>query len=168
MTPTVPSGSRAASSLGSPSFATSTLDPWFDVNVSSSIRSPAAAALMGLFLALPTLGLAAMLPQDRALEWLAIVLGIVAAIYVGFALVDARPSSVRIEVAFAALTVLLALGGLWITPLLMAFGYALHGVWDVLHFWRRPVVSTRVPWWYTAFCLTFDLPVAAYLWWRWT
>lgn len=103
--------------------------------------------MIGLLLALATLGLAALLPAHQALEWLAVVLALVAAVYVGFALVDTRPLALRIEVAFAAVTVMLALGGLWHAPLLMALAYLLHGAWDMLHFWRRPIVPTRVPWW---------------------
>lgn len=123
--------------------------------------------LIGLLLASSALGVAALLPPSLAVEWLGVILAIVAAIYVGFALVDARPRQVATELAFAGVTILLTLAGLWWQPWVLVPGYFLHGVWDMLHYWRRPIINTRLPWWYAFFCLTFDWPIAAYVLWRW-
>ncbi|WP_425147310.1 DUF6010 family protein [Deinococcus sp.] len=130
-------------------------------------RSPLRPAAVGLLLAALTLALAGLLPSASALEWLTVVLAVVAAVYVGFGLQDTRRAVVVTEIAYAVFTLGLALGGLWVAPWLLALGYLLHGGWDMLHFWRRPVIGTRLPWWYAAFCLTYDWPVAAYSLWRW-
>jgi hypothetical protein len=122
---------------------------------------------VGLLLAAPSLTLAALLPGGRALEWLTIILAVVAAVYVGFGIQDARRAVQITEIGYAAFTLARALGGLWVSPRLLALGYLLHGGWDMLRFWRRPVIATRMPWWYAVFCLTFDWPVAAYILWRW-
>ena len=125
-------------------------------------------AMSGLLLVTPTLAFAVLLPDALALEWLAVVLAVVAAIYVGFALRDARPKPLMIELVFAGITLSLVLAGLWWHPWMLALGYFLHGVWDLLHTGRRRVIDTQLPWWYALFCIAFDWPVAAFMMWRWS
>jgi hypothetical protein len=54
-------------------------------------------------------------------------------------------------------------------PIALVFGYALHGLWDLLHelqahsaYSFEPAQLTAVPLAYGAFCLAFDVCVAVY------
>lgn len=101
------------------------------------------------------------LPRVYALDVTAALLTVIAAIYVGFALSDGRPEHILQESAAAALFVLLALGGLWLTPYLWPVGLFLHGVWDLLH--HKQGIRTRVPPWYPPICVVVDWLLALFL-----
>lgn len=57
-----------------------------------------------------------------------------------------------------------ALAGVRYSPMVLAAGWALHAIWDILlHLTvRQPYIGS----WYPSLCITFDLIVAAYVgWW---
>ena len=117
----------------------------------------AGAILGGITLIIPTL-----LSRDSAFGLLAILLGMIASVYLGYALGDGRLRAFQVEyvgmVAFAALaTVALARD----SAVLLALGYLGHGLWDLLH--HRRGVDTRMPWWYVPLCLSYDAVVAIYV-----
>jgi hypothetical protein len=93
---------------------------------------------------------------------LAVDLGIVAGIYIGFVLADGSPRSIIVETAWASATAGAALLGLLVSPIWLAVGFFAHGTWDVIHHAPVKVIRTRgVPNWYAPACLLYDLPVAA-------
>ena len=117
----------------------------------------AGAIFGGVTLIIPTL-----LSRDTAFGLLAILLGMIASVYLGYALGDGRLRAFQVEyvgmVAFAALaTIALARG----SAVLLALGYFSHGLWDLLH--HRRGVDTRMPWWYVPLCLSYDTVVAIYV-----
>ena len=117
----------------------------------------AGAILGGITLIIPTL-----LSRDSAFGLLAILLGMIASVYLGYALGDGRLRVFQAEyvgmVAFAALaTIALARG----SAVLLALGYLTHGLWDLLH--HRRGIDTRMPRWYVPFCLSYDAVVAVYV-----
>jgi hypothetical protein len=117
----------------------------------------AGAMFGGLTLIIPSL-----LPRDAAFGLLAILLGMIASVYLGYALGDGRLRAFQVEyvgmVAFAALaTIALARS----SAVLLALGYLTHGLWDLLH--HRRGVDTRMPWWYVPLCLSYDTVVAIYV-----
>ncbi len=83
-------------------------------------------------------------------------LGAIAAVEVGFGLVDGRTLPVVAETAAGAAT-LVAAARLPARhrPLLLVA----HAAWDALHHPRG--ITTRMPWWYPAMCAGFDLAYAA-------
>ena len=94
----------------------------------------------------------------------AITLAIIAAIYIGFALAERDAGNLLIEVAFASAIVVVAFIGLAHSPYWLAGGLAAHGVWDLLHHHRHPVLGTReVPRWYPPACLVYDFPLAIFV-----
>jgi hypothetical protein len=119
-----------------------------------------AAVLAGV-----SIGLAWVLPPDVGLLLFAVILGGAAGVYVGFALVDGRPREKRIETWAAVTFIAIAVLGAWISPLLLALGYVLHGIWDASHHPRG--LTTRVVGWWPPFCLTYDMIVAAFIVYRW-
>tara|TARA_B100000614_G_scaffold238396_1_gene237216 strand:- start:1908 stop:2324 length:417 start_codon:yes stop_codon:yes gene_type:complete len=94
-------------------------------------------------------------------EFLALVLGIIAAIYVGFAIADGRPGELVIETGNALFHAVMAVAGMWVTPWFLVIGYTTHGVWDLLH--HHGGVRTTVPGWYVPFCVVVDWIVALYV-----
>lgn len=105
--------------------------------------------------------------HESALYGLALIP--IACMYLAFTSYFGDAAAWRLEtVAALAFAILGGLGTRW--PLALASGYALHGVWDLLHEIHAHVgadvfgarESTQIPLAYGAFCLTYDLAMAAY------
>jgi hypothetical protein len=91
----------------------------------------------------------------------------IAAFYLSFAAYfGASPDAWRTELVFVAVILACAVGGLLYRPAI-AFGFAMHGLWDIGHslfgssLFGLPM--TEIPLGYGIFCLTFDLTVVGYL-----
>jgi len=69
-----------------------------------------------------------------------VALALIAAIYLGFALMDGRISIAILEGMVGTAFVVIALLGLWLAPVLIAAGLILRGCWDLAH---RPHASRR-------------------------
>ncbi len=117
--------------------------------------------LTGIGLAFITCLLLAFLPSELARGATAILLTVIAAIYVGFALASKGRLSILKQVAGCIFFVTLALLGLWINWWFLVVGLALHGVWDYLHHGERG--KDTVPQWYIAFCAFYDWAVAVFV-----
>lgn len=124
---------------------------------------PAVSLTAGLSLALATLLFTLVLSEVQLLEFYAVLLTLIAAIYIGFALQDSATSGVGFELTAAAGFTLLALMGLWISPWLIVVGLCLHGVWDILHHQGVGVIKTKVPQGYIPFCASYDWLLAFFL-----
>jgi hypothetical protein len=121
-----------------------------------------AALAAGVIFGGVTLVIPSLLSRDTAFGLLAILLGMIASVYLGYALNDGRLRAFQVEyvgmVVFAALaTVALARH----SAVLLALGYLAHGLWDLLH--HRRNVDTRMPRWYVPLCLGYDTVVAIYV-----
>ena len=114
-------------------------------------------------LAFTTLLFALFLSEIQLLEFHAVLLTLIAAVYIGFALQDRLGSGLRLELTAAAGFVVLALLGLWLSPWLIVAGLGLHGCWDILHHNGVGVIKTRVPQWYIPFCVGYDWLLALFL-----
>jgi hypothetical protein len=143
--------------------ATSTRELPLPAAITRGGRSGWLAALVaGVIFAGVTLLIPSLLSRDTAFGLLAILLGMIASVYLGYALADGRLRAFQVEyvgmVAFAALaTVALARHS---APLL-ALGYLGHGLWDLLH--HRREVEVHMPRWYVPVCLGHDTVVAIYV-----
>lgn len=133
-----------------------------DDKVEFHLNGPAA---VGVGVALATVMLAPLplfLSKRAGLEFLAVQLGFIGAVYFGFAVADGSIRSLLVE--FPVSGVFLALGAvtLWAkSPPLLAAGYLAHAVWDLVHHPRA--VPTPVRSWYPPFCVVFDLVVAGFI-----
>ena len=117
----------------------------------------AGVVLGGLALLVPSL-----LDGEDAYGFLAILLGMIGAVYLGFVLIDGRLREFQVE--YVGLVIFTALATIALAteePLVLAAGYIGHGVWDAVHHPRA--IHTRVPWWYVPLCLGFDAVVGAYV-----
>ena len=121
-------------------------------------RSPLIPAFVGFALALPFLGLFRIHP-DGAFDLLALILALTGGIYLGAALNGGARGRLAFEGTFAAVLVILALLSLTWSPLWMALGFVLHGVWDLVH--HTGGVSHGVRRWFPPFCAAWDWAIAA-------
>ena len=101
------------------------------------------------------------LTDDDALVFFAVLLGMIPAVYFGFALNDQRARIIGAETLGA-----LVYGGVAVLaitakePTLLGVGYIAHALWDAIH---PHGLDTKMPWWYVPMCIGFDIPVGIYV-----
>lgn len=110
-------------------------------------------AMAGAVLSLLSLPFHLVLPEAVSIQFAAVILGLVAGIYAGFALQDGRAHILAIEGLVALAFLAFALAGLIWSPWLIPAAYVLHGVWDILHHRR---ITTATPSWYPPMCAVYD------------
>lgn len=120
-------------------------------------RAPLLPVLAGFALALPFVLLFVMHP-DGAFDLLALLLAFTGGIYYGAALNGGRRGRIVFEGAFAALLIAFAFLGFSWSPLWMAAGFALHGLWDLVH--HTGAVQHGVRRWFPPFCAAWDWAIA--------
>jgi hypothetical protein len=90
----------------------------------------------------------------------ALLLALIAAVYIGFAVADGRPRVIAVECGVTFVFFLLAAAAVTGSPWLLVLGYAGHGLKD---FWQERshyVAGTR---WWPPFCAAVDCLVAVVL-----
>ena len=90
----------------------------------------------------------------------ALSLAVIAAVYIGFAVADGRPTVIAVEAAIAAVFVIVAAAGVTGPAWLLAAGLAGHGFKDLWQHRSQYVANTR---WWPPFCLVVDWVAAAIL-----
>ena len=90
----------------------------------------------------------------------ALLLSLIAAVYIGFAVADGRPRVIAVESVVTGVFLVFAAAGVTATVWLLVAGYALHGLKDFWQERRRYVANTR---WWPPFCAAVDWLVAAVL-----
>jgi hypothetical protein len=101
-----------------------------------------------------------------AVRWLdqatiqALLLALIAAVYIGFAVADGRPTVIAVESTVAGAFVLLTTAAVTGSAWLLVLGYAGHGLKDFWQERRHYVAGTR---WWPPFCAAVDWLVAAIL-----
>ena len=120
-----------------------------------------AALVFGAVLGAFGLILPAFLSASDAFAFFAVFLGMIAGVYLGYALNDGRLAAFGAEylglVIFGALPVLaLVLDEPWF----LVAGYLGHGAWDAIH---PHAIDTRMPWWYVPACIGFDVVFGVYI-----
>jgi hypothetical protein len=90
----------------------------------------------------------------------ALSLAVIAAVYIGFAVADGRPTVVAVEAAVAAVFVIVAAAGVTGPAWLLVAGLTGHGFKDLWQHRSHYVANTR---WWPPFCLVVDWVVAAIL-----
>lgn len=129
------------------------------------IAKQGAPLFKGFGYACGTIAVSLLLPAAQQFHYFAILLAFAAGIYVGFAIVDNEHREYFLEWVVALLFSAFGFLGLWLTPLLISLGWALHALWDLLHHLKE--LKTRTTGWYPPVCLAFDLTVAWYVFYLW-
>lgn len=88
-----------------------------------------------------------------------LTLAVIPFIYIGFSI---EPHALMLTIPAASLFLLLAYWGYKKNYLLIVVGLALHGLWDLFF----PHVSTVAPHGYDVFCLTIDVLLALYFYFK--
>jgi len=81
---------------------------------------------------------------------------VIASYYLLFAILDGSVSTILIEIAVAAVFIVLAIWGSYQFPLIVGAGIALHGIFDFMY--GHLYVNSGVPVWWPAFCAGIDIP----------
>jgi hypothetical protein len=100
--------------------------------------------------------------SPRAIWWLdqdvqALLLALIAAVYIGFAVADGRPKVIVVECTIAGAFVLLAAMGVTGSAWLLVVGYTGHGLKD---FWQERIHYVANTRWWPPFCAAVDWLVA--------
>ncbi|MCX5660935.1 MAG: hypothetical protein NTW19_14615 [Planctomycetota bacterium] len=98
---------------------------------------------------------------DKERGFYPVVLIVIAALYLLFAVMAESTGSLVAEVIPALLFVAMAVIGFRKTPWLVVAGLALHGVFDFFH--HAVIANPGVPVWWPGWCLSYDVVAAAYL-----
>ena len=112
-------------------------------------------------MAAAAVGLVYALPRQRGLDFLALQLAAIAAVYAGSSLTDGRVAVVALEVIGVIAFIAVALFGRWGSPALLAVGYFAHGAWDAVH--HLGAIPTFLPDWYAPLCLAYDWVVGVFI-----
>ena len=91
---------------------------------------------------------------------LALSLSLIAAVYIGFAVADGRPTVIAVECTVAGLFVVLAATAVTATAWILVLGFTAHGLKDAWQEHSHFVANTR---WWPPFCAAVDWLVAAIL-----
>jgi len=108
------------------------------------------------------------LHDDVSLALAAVLLGIVAGVYFGFAVVNGDNREQMIEFNMASAFGIAALLGLVISPWFIPAAYAAHALWDLAHHNKSNMKLVAIPQWYIPWCIVIDLIIAIGLILIWT
>lgn len=121
-----------------------------------------AAFVVGVILGGVALVVPVLLSPPVAFVVLAVLLGMIGSVYLGFALMDGRIALFGVEyvglIIFFAVPVVALVNDL---PVLLAAGYIGHALWDAFH--HPGAVTTEMPRWYVPFCISFDIVIGVYV-----
>lgn len=118
--------------------------------------------LAAVEVALPLIAIDALLWPYVGHALMGVFLGYVAAVYLGFAVMDRRGGVLVLQAVVSLVFVAAAVVGVWRSaPLVLAAAYLAHALWDWLHHTRA--LGTHVERWYPPFCARVDVLIAGYL-----
>lgn len=116
---------------------------------------------LGLLLSGAIIGFIKLFNQEQQLQLWATTMTVILSIYIGFALKDDNKGLLLLQIAVAALFLVLTLASLWWSPWFLVAALILHGFWDLLHDYK--VIKTKVMPWYPDFCIVVDWVLGIFL-----
>ena len=122
--------------------------------------STGTALLAGVVLGLASDAVLLALPRQQARRLSGAGLAGTGGVYLGFAVADGRRSALLVQAGeLLGFTALAALAVQRDSPVLLGAGWLAHPIWDVLHYGGRG--PTQVRSWFPAFCISYDVALAA-------
>lgn len=112
--------------------------------------------LRSLAVTIPFIAAGLLLPRELTVLMFALLLGVAAGVYPGFALQRPTEGSVVMQWTVALSLTGLAWLGVWWKPALVGVAWLLHAVWDYLH--CRGPIPTPTSRDYPLLCLFVDIP----------
>ena len=101
------------------------------------------------------------LSPAASLGFAAILIGLIAGIYFGFAVVNGSNRDQLVEFNVAGLFAASAVLGLLLWPLLLPIAYFAHACWDLAHHNRARLSLVAIPQWYVPWCIVIDVIIGA-------
>jgi hypothetical protein len=117
--------------------------------------------LIGMFLSLAVVALAATMGMDRDRAFYPTVLIVVASYYVLFAAMGGSGRIIVLEIVVASGFLLFAIVGYKISLWLVAIGLVGHGVFDIFH--HLVIENPGMPHWWPGFCMACDVVLGGFL-----
>lgn len=111
-------------------------------------------AIWGLVFAAGTIVVHLFFGRDVSILVAAMLMAMIASVYVGFAIIDGRASTIAVEAVMAMAFGFAALGGVLVTPWFLVAALVGHAAWDTLH--HRPGLLAATPRWYVPYCAVYD------------
>ena len=140
---------------------TNRITPHSSTGLQLQLSGPVGAGL-GLALAVVMLSPLLFLSKLAGMQFLAVQVAFIGAVYFGFGVADGRVRPLLIEFTVAGGFLFLAAVALWAdSPAVLAGAYAAHALWDLVHNPRTVAVPVRT--WYPPFCVVYDLVCAAFV-----
>lgn len=109
------------------------------------------AGLLAIF----SLPLHLFLPEAVSHALAALILALIAGIYIGFAVVADRLGQIILQLGVALGFTVFAVLAWMINPVWLAAGYVAHGLWDAAHHYR--LSDVEFPRWYFPLCAAYDI-----------
>jgi hypothetical protein len=128
-----------------------------EVRMSAPVGAAAGLGLAAVMLA-PLL----FISKLAGMQFLAVQLGFIGAIYFGFAIANGGLNALLIEFSVSGVFLLAGAVALWSdSPVFLAAAYATHAAWDLVHHPRAVQMPVRN--WYPPFCVVYDIVFAAFI-----
>jgi len=99
------------------------------------------------------------LPAAASLGFAAVLIGLIAGVYFGFAVVNGSPRDQFVEFNVAGGFVVAGLLGLLLWPVALPLAYFGHALWDFAHHNRSKLRLVAIPQWYVPWCVVIDVIV---------
>jgi hypothetical protein len=99
------------------------------------------------------------LSPEMSLAFAAILIGVVAGVYFGFAVMRGNNVQQQIEFNVAFLFAIAALLGFGVSPLFIPAAFLAHGLWDFAHHNGVRLGLVAIPQWYIPWCVVIDVIV---------
>ncbi|MHC0037988.1 DUF6010 family protein [Pseudoneobacillus sp. C159] len=124
-------------------------------------KSMVKVLITGILLALLAIRMFVIFSVPVSYQLFTLFLASTAFVYFGSALSDSRNTWISVELIMSCVFFQFAFLGFLYSPIWLAIGFILHGVWDMLH--HPKVVKTKVVKWFPPLCAIFDFVVAVFI-----
>jgi hypothetical protein len=101
------------------------------------------------------------LPVQASLGFAAVLIGLIAGIYFGFAVMNGSARDQFVEFSVAGLFAVAAIFGLLLSPIILPLAYLGHGLWDLAHHNKSRLSLVAIPQWYVPWCAVIDVIIGA-------
>lgn len=115
--------------------------------------------LVGGVTGLGVVTLTFLFPLNDFMEFHRILIGVIAGIYIGFAINEGNSNNIIVEILLALFIFVMTLASAHSKlAVLIPIAYTVHGCWDWLH--HKKTIKTPVVQWYPPFCAAVDFVLA--------
>ena len=101
------------------------------------------------------------LPAEASLAFAAVLIGLIAGIYFGFAVTRGSPRDQFVEFNVSGGFAVAAILGMLVAPVILPLAYFGHALWDLAHHNRWKLSLVTIPQWYVPWCVVIDVIVGA-------